>query len=208
MTLRQALAAGTANHVSVIAGTDLNENLIGNPTTANAYTKLVKQEYEGNAAAVLARYPLARFDSPYIAWRTVAADSSTVCPSITTDTALASRMPTYAYVITDEDIPPYAAQGTVATPAGASHVGAWFLNPVSPALDANQQALQYQEVAEVTTFARSGNPTAKGSAVWTEFGASGDEMDLAPAGNSLAVPAAGIAALHNCAFWDSIAPKP
>ena len=208
MTLRQALAAGTANHVSVIAGTDLNENLIGNPTTANAYTKLVKQEYEGNAAAVLSRYPLARFDSPYIAWRTVAADSSTVCPAITTDTALASRMPTYGYVITDDDIPPYAAQGTVATPAGASHVGAWFLNPVSPALDANQQALQDQEVAEVTTFARTGNPTAKGSAVWPEFGASGDEMDLAPAGNSLAVPAAGIAALHNCAFWDSMAPKP
>jgi hypothetical protein len=44
--------------------------------------------------------------------------------------------------------------------------------------------------------------------VWPEFGTSGAEMDLAPAGNSQAVPAAGIAALHNCAFWDSIAPKP
>ena len=71
-------------------------------------------------------------------------------------------MPAYAYVIDDDDIPPYAPQGTVATPAGASHVGAWFLNPVTPALDANQQALQDQEIAEVTTFARTGNPLGEG----------------------------------------------
>ena len=89
-----------------------------------------------------------------------------VCPAIVTDQDLARWMPVYGYLITDNDIPPYAATGTVATPAGASHVGAWFLNPVSPALDANQQALQNQEVAEVTTFARTGDPTAPGTPIW------------------------------------------
>ena len=45
--------------------------------------------------------------------------------------------------------------------AGASHVGAWFLNPATTPLDANQQVLQNQEVAYVTTFARTGKPTAE-----------------------------------------------
>lgn len=67
-----------------------------------------------------------------------------------------SRMPVYGYEI-DNDIPPYTAAGGVA--AGASHVGAWFLNPVTPPLDANRQVLQDQEVGYVTPFARSGNPT-------------------------------------------------
>jgi para-nitrobenzyl esterase len=207
-TLRRALVTGDVNRVPVIAGTDRDENLIGNPTTPSAYRKLVMQEYPGFASQVLAQYPLSKFDSPYIAWRTVAADSSTVCPAITTDKDLAKWMPVYGYLITDEDIPPYAAQGSIATPAGASHVGAWFLNPVTPALDANQQALQDQEVAEVTTFARIGNPSAKGSLTWPEFGNSGDEMELAPAGDSQAMPATQIAAIHNCGFWDQIAPTP
>jgi len=205
-TLRQALRTGDVNRVPVIAGTDRDEDLIGDPTTRAAYRKLVKQEYPGVADEVLSRYPVTSFDSPFIAWRTVAADSSTVCPSITTDKDLAKWMPTYAYLITDEDIPPYAPQGTVATPAGASHVGAWFLNPVTPALDANQQALQDQEIAEVTTFARKGNPSAKGSLAWPEFGASKSEMELAPAGDSQTMPIAQISATHNCDFWDSIAP--
>lgn len=208
MTLRQALRTGDVNRVPVIAGTDRDENLIGNPNTPSAYRRLVRQEYLGFASQVLALYPLARFDSPYIAWRTVAADSSTVCPAITTDHALARWMPVYAYLITDEDIPPYAPQGTVATPAGAAHVGAWFLNPVTPALDANQQALQDQEVAEVTTFARKGDPTAKGSLAWPEVGASNAEMELAPAGDSQIMPVSQISAIHHCDFWDSIAPTP
>jgi para-nitrobenzyl esterase len=116
-------------------------------------------------------------------------------------------MPVYGYLITDEDIPPYAATGTAATPAGASHVGAWFLNPVNPAPDANQQALQNQEVAEVTTFARTGNPTAQNTPIWPEFNRSGEEMELAPAGDSQVMPISQIEANHNCGFWDRIAPS-
>ena len=91
-----------------------------------------------------------------------------VCPSLITDRDLARWMPVYGYEIDDDDIPPYAA-GAVPHGRGASHVGAWFLNPVSPALDANQQALQDEEVASVTHFARTGNPTATGTPDWPEF---------------------------------------
>ena len=207
MSLRQALRTGQVNRVSVIAGTDRDEDLIGDPTTATAYVQLVSQEYGRYAPQVLALYPLSRYGSPFIAWRTVAADSSTVCPSITTDRDLARWMPVYGYLITDQDIPPYAATGTVATPAGASHVGAWFLNPVSPPLDANQQALQDEEVASVTTFARTGNPTAQGTPIWPSFNRSGAEMELAPAGDSQVMPISQIKANHNCGFWDKIAPR-
>jgi hypothetical protein len=68
----------------------------------------------------------------------VAGDSDTVCPALTTAQDLAQRMPVRGYEIDDNDIPPYTAGGNGVIAAGASHVGAWYLTPVTPALDANQ----------------------------------------------------------------------
>jgi para-nitrobenzyl esterase len=207
MTLRQALKSGHVNKVRVIAGTDRDEDLVGTATSAAQYTSLVTTQYASHASQVLARYPLSHFDSPGVAWRTVAADSDTVCPSLQTDADLAGRMPVYAYELDDNDIPPYTAGGVA---AGASHVGAWFLNPVTPPLDANQQVLQNQEVAYVTTFARTGNPTTNGAPPWPRFDPQNNptELSLQPAGDTEPVTAAEVSAQHNCAFWDSIAPSP
>jgi para-nitrobenzyl esterase len=204
MSLRQALARGKVNRVDVIAGTDRDENLVGVANTAADYVSLVNAQYGKYASQVLKLYPLARFGSPYIAWRTVAADSDTVCSSIFTDQALARRMPVYGYLITDSDLPPY----TQTSPTGASHVGAWFLNPVSPHLDANQQVLQDQELAYVTSFARTGTPDAQGTPVWPEFNRADAEIELAPAGDSQVMPISQISAIHNCGFWSKIAPRP
>ena len=207
MSFRQALRTGHVNRVPVIAGTDRDENLVGDPTTASAYEQLVRTQYGKYANQVLALYPVSRFDSPYVAFRTVAADSNTVCPSIVTDQELARQMPVYGYLITDNDIPPYALTGSplIPAPAGASLVGAWYLNPVSPALDANQQVLQNQEVAEVTTFARTGNRQRPGACrSGPSFNRSGAEMELAPAGDSQVMPFV-TGAIHHCGFWDSIA---
>ena len=114
MSLRKALATGHVNHVRVIAGTDRDEDLVSYAneaafpvTTPALYTQLVDTQYGSFAAQVLAKYPVTKFDSPGVAWRTVAADSDTVCPSLVTDQDLASRLPTYAYEIDDNDIPPY-----------------------------------------------------------------------------------------------------
>ena len=120
-------------------------------------------------------------------------------------------MPTYAYEIDDNDIPPYAPAGPGVVAAGASHVGAWFLNPEPTGfLDANQQVLQNQEIAYVTAFARSGNPsTATGAPPWPRFNsANPEEISLQPAGDTEVVTTAEVSAQHNCAFWDRIAPKP
>jgi para-nitrobenzyl esterase len=206
MSLRQALRTGQVNRVSVIAGTDRDEDLVGSAATAAQYVQLIDTQYGANAPQVLARYPLSHFDNPTIAFRTVAADSDTVCPSLITDRDLSRWMPVYAYEIDDNDIPPYAA-GPASSAAGASHVGAWFLNPVSPALDANQQALQDEEVASVTHFARTGNPSAPGTPEWPQFRPSQSEMVLAPAGDSAVMSIYQIMAIHNCGFWDRLAPN-
>jgi para-nitrobenzyl esterase len=205
MTLRQALASGHVNHVDVVAGTDRDENLVGTATTAAQYQNLVDTQYGSFASQVLARYPLSHFDNPGVAFRTVAADSDTVCPSLETAQDLASRMPTHQYEIDDNDIPPYGAAGSVVVAAGASHVGAWFLTPVTPALDANQQVLQDQEVAFVTAFARNGNPNANGTPAWPKLNNTGDVMSLQPAGDSELVTTQEMATQHSCAFWDRVA---
>ncbi len=205
MTLRQALAKGKANHVDVIAGTDRDENLVGTATTAAQYTSLVDTQYGSFASQVLAKYPLSHFDSPGVAWRTVAADSDTVCPAMVTAQDLAGRMPTREYEIDDNDLPPYRASGTGVVAAGASHVGAWFLTPATTPLDANQQVLQDQELAFVTAFARNGDPNTTGTPVWPKLNNSTDVMSLQPAGDSELVSTDEMAAQHNCAFWDRVA---
>src|SRR5260370_35642048 len=103
----------------------------------------------------LALYALSLFYSPFVAFRTVAADSGTVCSSLLTDQALARWMPVYGYEIDNGDPP-----GAHTTPTGPAHVAAWDLTP-TPGLDATMQVLQSQEVSDVTTFARTGNPSAQ-----------------------------------------------
>jgi para-nitrobenzyl esterase len=205
LSLRQALEAGRVNRVSVIAGTDRDEDLVGSAATAAQYAQLIQAQYGKYASQVLALYPLSHFDSPTIAFRTVAADSDTVCPSLVTDAELSRFMPVYGYEIDASDIPPYAP-GAAGTAQGASHIGAWYLNPVTPALDANQRALQDEEVASVTHFAATGDPNADGTPFWPQFGRSGAEMVLAPAGDSAAMSTGAIMSVHNCGFWDRIAP--
>ena len=142
----------------------------------------------------------------YFGKRVAVVDPSPRPGGIAVSTAGIPRaMPVYGYEIDANDIPPYAP-GAAGTAQGASHVGAWYLNPVSPALDANQQALQDEEVASVTHFAATGNPNANGTPYWPEFGRSGSEMVLAPAGDSAAMSIGQVMAVHNCGFWDSIAP--
>jgi para-nitrobenzyl esterase len=205
MTLRQALKTNHVNHVNVIAGTDRDEDLVGTAASAAQYTSLVDTQYGAFASQVLARYPLSHFDSPGVAWRTVAADSDTVCPSLETAQDFASRMPTREYEIDDNDLPPYRASGTGVVAAGASHVGAWYLTPQATPLDANQQVLQDQELAFVTAFARNGNPNTTSMPAWPRLNNSSEVMSLQPAGDSELVSTSEMAMQHNCAFWDRVA---
>jgi para-nitrobenzyl esterase len=133
----------------------------------------------------------------------VAADSDTVCPALVTDRDLARWMPVYGYEVDYGDPWPHAAT----VPSGSSHVAAWSLTPVA-GLDANDQLLQAQEVADVSTFARTGNPTAHFEPAWPQFNTTAELMSLAPGDDSQVMSVAQIALDHNCGFWDEVAPKP
>ncbi len=217
MTLRQALQTGRVNRVPVIAGVDRDENLIGFPVTAADYVQLVGRQYGRFADRVLALYPVNRFNSPFVAWRTVAADSSTVCSALRTAQELSRWMPVFAYEIDYGD--PWPPRFTGES-MGASHVAAWTLTPVTNAtLTVNQQLLQNQELAFVSSLARTGNPTTDGTPVWPRFRLDGDHdrdgddglglvLSLNAGADSQPTLRAQIRFAHNCAFWDSITPEP
>jgi para-nitrobenzyl esterase len=204
-TLRQALKRGKVNRVPVIAGVARDENLVASHVDSVAeYQELVQQQYGALAPQVLERYPIERFASPWLAWRKVAADSNTVCPAITTARALAMWMPVHEYEVDDGDATPYQTSGA---PLGAKHVADWYLTPTS-GLSVNQQVLQNQEIAEVTNFGRTGDPTAPGTPNWPRFNAKEMVMSLAPGGDSELVSTDQISTAHQCGFWNKISPKP
>jgi hypothetical protein len=63
-------------------------------------------------------------------------------------------------------------------------------------------------VADLTTFAATGNPTGKFTPTWPEFNGTGEVMSWAPGGDSQLTTTAQMALDHNCAFWNNLSPKP
>ena len=194
-------------------------------TTSDFY-RLIRRQYGSLAPSVFRLYPLDRFPSPFIAYRTVVADSDSVCPAITTDYVLSRRIPVYAWQNDDASMPPeFFPQFLDPTkPWGAYHIAAdplLFPNP-SITLSPDQAALAQQFSDEAVGYSRSGNPTAPRTPLWTEFGAGNhggfprlggsrrhgthDLMTLVPAGDSVLEPAAVIRKQHNCRFWDAVTP--
>jgi para-nitrobenzyl esterase len=213
----ESFATGHVNRVPAILGVNRDEDLTGTATTAAAYTSLIDGQYgppyANHAAEVLARYPLARFPSAYVASRTVAADSNTVCPAMVRDQYLSKAMPVYAYEGDTPDLPPYTT-GT-ATPLGSMHD--WepgYLFPTAMGipviLDADQATLRSELITQFTAFARTGSPNTTGVPLWPQFNPrTGDlVMSLQPAGDDELMSAPAISFDHNCAFWDKISPKP
>ncbi len=211
MQLQKAFATGKINRVQAIVGVDRDENLSGTATTPAQYEALIKAQYGAVAPQVLDLYPLDRFPSPFLAFRTVAADSNTVCPALVTDRRLSKWMPVFAYEGDNTDAPPTFTNPT--QPSGAYHVAeAIFEFPFGffkVSLDADQQVLANQVVAEWTTFARTGDPSAAGTLTWPRFTEGSQQvMSLAPGGDSQAMSAAQIELNHNCGFWDKVSPRP
>jgi len=204
-TLRQALGTGGVNRVPVIAGVARDENLVASEVNSAAqFRQLVEAQYGPIADQVLTRYPLTRFSTPFLAWRTLAADSTAVCPALVTARELARWTRVYEYQVNDGDSPPPSLTGP---PLGSRHVADWFLTP-DPDLNVNQQVLQGQELAYVTHFAEFGRPTAASTPRWPEFNTRQRVMSLAPGGDTEQMLPAQINLVHQCGFWDQVSPTP
>jgi para-nitrobenzyl esterase len=164
------------------------------------YRTLVQQQFADRTAAVLERYPVTRFASPFIAYRTVMADAFSVCPALLAEERLARHLPVYAFENDNGDTP----QNNPTLPLGAFHNAENpFLFP-SPTLTLtpNQAALGDQIVAQWSGFARTGNPAVNGAPRWTLYANERLVMSLVSSGASALIPAATLNTQHNCSFWN------
>jgi para-nitrobenzyl esterase len=214
MSPAKAFATGHVNHVELISDVGRDEfnggvytNTPGLPVvvadTAAQYRQLVQEQFGRLAPAVERLYPLSQYQSPYTAYRTIMADSASVCPMLQTNQELSRYIPVYVDIDTDADNP---AGENLTLPLGAQHSGTNGLVHFPPAqLDANQAALQNQLLAEWTYFARTGNPSAPHTPAWAPYSARQQPvMLLQPADTSTVTPEAFIAAQHNCGFWNQV----
>jgi para-nitrobenzyl esterase len=212
MSPARAFATGHVNHVTLISDVgrdEFNGGVYGNTTglpvvvadTAAQYRQLVQEQFGRLAPTVERLYPLSQYQSPYTAYRTIMADSASVCPMLQTNQELSRYIPVYVDINTDADNP---AGEDLTLPLGAQHSGTNGLVHFPTAqLDANQAALQSQLLAEWTHFARTGNPSAPHTPAWARYsGRQHPVMLLQPADTSMVTPEAFVAAQHNCGFWD------
>jgi para-nitrobenzyl esterase len=211
----RSFATGHVNRVPALLGVNRDEDLTGTATTAAAYTSLIDSQYGAESSEVLLHYPLARFPSPYVASRTVAADSNTVCPALVRDQYLSKVMPLYAFEGDVPDLPPYST--ATANPPGSSHdwePGYLFPTamgiPIDSQLDANQATFRSELIAQITAFAATGSPNTTGVPLWSRYKSNTGYlvMSLQPGGDDELMSAAAISFDHQCAFWDKISPKP
>ena len=210
----KALTTGHANHVTLITDVGRDEfnggvysNSFGShlvvAETPAQYRTLVREQFGRLAPTVERLYPLNRFESPYTAYRTIMADSASVCPMLRVDQETSQHMPVYADIDTDADNP---AGEDLTDVLGAQHSESNGLVHFPTAqLDANQGALQLQLLREWTHLAQTGTPVAPGTPAWARYTAAGHPvMSLQPADTSATVPSSFFASQHNCSFWDRV----
>jgi para-nitrobenzyl esterase len=211
MSPGKAFATGQINKVGLMIGVDRDE-FNGGPIdppfiAANPaqYDALVRQQFGPLAFNVMSLYPPSRFPKPsaFIAYRTIMADSASVCPALASFKRLAKYIPVHAWEGDNPDVP----RVTTPWPTGSFHVAEspfMFVNPAI-ALDPNQMAFSAQLIAQWTGYARTGDPTAEGAPAWSRYTEQSEVvMSLVPAGNSTHVPASTLAMQHKCEFWDSV----
>lgn len=219
MSPAKAFRTGHVNKVTLMNGVDRDEINGGASLTAPIantaadFRRQIRKQYRALAPKVLRIYPLQRFPSPFIAYRTVVADSDSVCPAITADRHLSRFIRVYAWQNDDADMPlEYYPQFLIQTkPYGAYHIAADpFLFPrPSITLSPDQAALAAQFTAQAVGYSRTGNPTSRGTPLWTAFTARDQKvMTLVPAGDSALNAAATISQQHHCDFWNAVTKQP
>lgn len=209
-----AFASGRVNDVDLISDIGRDEfnggvyaNTPGFPPvvadTPAQYRRLLRTQFGALTPQVEQRYPLARFASPFTAYRTVMADSASVCPLLQVNRTLSAHLPVWVDIDEDTDNP---AGENLTLPLGAQHSETNGLVHFDTAqLDPAQAALQAQVLAEWTHFARTGDPSAAHTPPWPRYsGAARPVLLLRPADTSVVVPGSTVADQHYCGFWNGV----
>lgn len=210
----KALTTGQSNKVNLItdvARDEFNGGVYSNAfgshlvvaETPAQYRTLVKEQFGKLATTVESLYPISRFASPYTAYRTIMADSASVCPMLQVAGKTSKYMPVWADLNADADNP--AGEDTTDV-LGGQHSGSnTLVHFDTTKLDANQAALQHQLVLQWTHLAHTGNPTSPHTPSWPRYSTRQHPvMFMQPGDTSITTPSNVVAAQHNCSFWNKV----
>jgi para-nitrobenzyl esterase len=213
----QALRDGRLHRVPVISGGTRDEHrlfvglfrvLAGQPVSAEQYPKLLAAAFGEHAGQVQARYPLAAYPTPNLAWATVLTDRMWARSTFTQHRLLAGQVPVYAYEFADQKAPMYLPFPPD-FPPGAFHAAEVpYLFPdrqFRAGSTPDQRRLSDRVIRYWTNFAHTGDPNGAGLPPWRPF----DHAQPVPHVQSLAPGADGIkpvdyATEHQLGFWSSL----
>jgi para-nitrobenzyl esterase len=206
---RDAIANGTWNKVPVLIGSVRNENRLLSlnqyKITGDEYVAYVQKTYGAAAPDVLAHYPLANYDKPYYALTALQTDAGNACQSHIAADKLGDITPTYQYEFNDPTSPTlygFTPPGIDMNSAHSAELAYLFdFTLGSRPLTATETKLATQMKRYWATFARTGDPNAKGLPRWPRHTAANAQvMTLRPNGST---PGAGLVGEHQCDFWAS-----
>ena len=212
-----AFSSGEFNRVPIMTGLVrdeqgffLTEANTHKPLSADEYRQYAETYGAQNAPRLIARYPLASYDSPSLA-EIAMAQGAKACTARQLDQQWSKYAPVYAYQFEDRTAPSYFPD--LSYPMRAYHTAELqYLFPMfrggqgtaHPLNDA-QQRLSDVMVDYWTSFARRGAPVSRvrpAPAPWRRYSPARDNVQ------SLDLPAireaVGYGAANDCALWDTV----
>ncbi|MFC6063899.1 carboxylesterase/lipase family protein [Streptomyces ochraceiscleroticus] len=214
-----AFASGRYAKVPVINGANRDEGTLfafgsydaqGTPLTAEQYPQALRTAYGPETGEkALARYPLADYPTPTLAYAATVGDQLMACPALRLDDRLGARTPVYAYEFADRTSPPFESLRNLGTdfPFGATHVNEVqylfrHFGHDAP-LNAEQRVLARQMTAYWTAFIRTGTPHVAGQPdLPDQRTAPGRALSLRTASAGGNAVTATLHTDHLCDLWD------
>jgi para-nitrobenzyl esterase len=204
----QAFASGHWNKVPLIIGSVRDEGKLFIDTqtrmSAAQYANAVDTRYGPSAGAILARYRVRAYPSPFYALAAVITDSLYTCPGYSSASQLAGQVPIWQEEFDDPTSPTLAGNQPPGVDMSNAHAAelAYLWNfalgqrPLTPAeLRLGERMDRYWGA-----FARTGNPNVPGLVAWPRVTAAAHPViDFRPTGDT--VSATVFPAEHRCPFW-------
>ncbi|MEV0154915.1 carboxylesterase/lipase family protein [Micromonospora sp. NPDC050686] len=176
------------------------------PLTPGQYREQIQATFGDRAPRVLARYPLARYDTPAEALSAAMTDAQYARPILDTARAFSRYVPTYMYEFADRNAPFFTQAAPVSFPVGAYHTAElpylFAVDYVRP-FSTGQERLSDVMVGYWAAFARHGDPDRAEQPSWPRFDPrSGHVQRLSPGDEG--VGRTDFARGHNVAFWRAL----
>jgi para-nitrobenzyl esterase len=209
----EAIAAGDWHKVPVLIGNTAAENklvLVNDPgpdLTAAEYRARLEASYGVEAAAaILERYPVSAYGTPFAALAAALTDARWACRTAEQAAAFGQSAPTYEYEFDDPTSPPMdgflAPRTDMSNAHGAELKYLYDLTLVEQDLTAKQQQLARRLRAYWAAFARTGDPSNARLTRWAAVTAdSHSVMVLGPPRDRITTT---FTADRKCAFWSSL----